>query len=156
MVLALASSMPAQTGDQAAGPSGVGVETGPPRDGVIHGILVNADGRPDEGIEVVLVEVEVLDVFTGESVPSLPATGTAVVGMLDDSSGAPAVRGRSRTAVDGRFEFRAPPGRYGVAVSVPGTGDLGLVQSGDTNRVAVLDLAAEKAIDLGSVSRRPE
>jgi hypothetical protein len=120
----------------------------------IHGILLAASGQPEANTEVLLVDAQVWD-LSGKPVPALPAKGTSIAGVIGDDSGGPIVKGRTRTMDGGRFEFSAPAGRYGVAVSNPGGGDAALLQS-QQNRPVVFDVADAPEVNLGSVSRKKE
>ena len=93
----------------------------PAQDARVHGILLSANGLPQDDTEVLLVEAQVWD-LSGKPVTMLPAKGLSVAGVIGDDSGAPVVKGKSRTKGGGRFEFRTTPGRYGVAVSAGASG----------------------------------
>ena len=95
------------------------VEKAPRQESGVNGILLGGDGLPEEGTEVLLVEAQVWD-LEGKPVPTLAAKGLSIAGIIGDASGATIIKGTSRTQADGRFQFRAAPGRYGIAVAVRG------------------------------------
>jgi hypothetical protein len=155
LCLLLPGWAPAQPERQAGAAAQTEVGKVPRQESRVNGILLGAGGLPEEGTEVLLVEAQVWD-LGGKPVPTLPAKGTSIVGMVGDASGATVIKGRSRTEAGGRFEFRAAPGRYGIAVAMRGAKGAALLQSERQQRPVVFDLSAAKDVDLGSVSRKKE
>lgn len=145
----------AQTGSQTRTAAETQVGKVPAQHASVHGFLVGSGGQPEGGTEVLLVEAQVWD-LSGSAIPKLPASGTTIAGLIGDASGAPVVKGRSRTSADGRFEFQAAPGRYGVAASNPGEKAVALLLSKQQERPVIFDLAVAKEIDLGTVQRKRE
>lgn len=153
LCLLLPGWAPAQPESQTGTAAQTEVGKLPRQESRVNGLLLGAGGLPEEGTEVLLVEAQVWD-LGGKPAPTLPAKGTSIIGMIADASGAAVIRGRSRTKAGGQFEFRAAPGRYGVAVAVRGEKDAVLLQFDPQRRPAVFDLSAAKEVDLGSVSRK--
>jgi hypothetical protein len=128
-------------------------ETQTTPDSRVRGMLVGPGGTPAPATEVLLVGVEVLG-LDGKPVPSLPARGTSIVGLLGGPSGETLVKARGRVGATGSFELVAPAGRYGIALSGPGGKDVELLVNPTTGRPVVFDLTGGAAIDVGQASRK--
>ncbi|MBG0859127.1 MAG: hypothetical protein IQL11_06450 [Bacteroidales bacterium] len=118
----------------------------------VTGVLLDENGLPEEGTEVLLVEAQVWN-LEGNPVQKLPAEGTTIVDMGVNTTG-DNIKGRSRTDASGRFEFRAAPGRYGVTAVTRGEKNAALLQSESLQRRVLFDLTTAGKMDLGNVSRK--